>query len=236
MSDHEALGALLDADRWIERVSFQRNHLAEADELEAVESVLRAEAAALRDAQAAAAPARVAYEEASERADRLQRRRRELETALAVSTASSRDLTAMQHELASVIVQSERDDEVALGMLVEVEERDAAIEALREVARANAARRESLRVTVDELRATLDDEIAVLRATRATHASAVSGPLLDRYERARARAGTSGASRVVEGRCDGCRIALAPLDADRVRALADDEFMECPSCGRLLLR
>jgi predicted nucleic acid-binding Zn-ribbon protein len=40
---------------------------------------------------------------------------------------------------------------------------------------------------------------------------------------------------VVEGRCDGCRLALAPLDHDRFKSRALDTFMDCPECGRLLL-
>ncbi len=235
MSDREALGALLDADRWIDRVVFQRAHLPESDQLAALESVLRQQAAALRDEEAAAAAVRSAYEEAATRADQLQRRRRELEVALAVSTVG-RDLAAMQHELESIVAQRERVDDEALARLVELEEREAAIDGLRTDARANVDRRESLRAAVSELGATLDDEIAELRVARTACAASVSASVLARYERAMARAGTSGAARVVEGRCDGCRIALAPLDADRVKALADDEFMECPSCARLLLR
>jgi predicted nucleic acid-binding Zn-ribbon protein len=47
--------------------------------------------------------------------------------------------------------------------------------------------------------------------------------------------GTSGAALVVEGRCDGCRLALSPLDFDRFKAQAPETFMDCPECGRLLL-
>jgi predicted nucleic acid-binding Zn-ribbon protein len=56
-----------------------------------------------------------------------------------------------------------------------------------------------------------------------------------RYDVAMTRAGTSGAAQVVEGRCEGCRLALAPLDYDHFKAQAPDTFMDCPECGRLLL-
>ncbi len=236
MSDLEALGALLDADRWIDRVTSQREHLPEGEALTAVESVLRTQAGAVRDAEAATAPVRAAYDEASTRADRIQRRRRELEAALAASTAGARDLAAIQHELESVVAQCEIADEAALLLLSRLEELEADVDGLKTAAKENVARREELRATVTELRATLDDEVANLRVARSLCAAAVPAPLLDRYERALARVGIAGASRVVDGRCDGCRIALAPLDLDRAKALADGEFMECPSCGRLLLR
>ena len=56
-----------------------------------------------------------------------------------------------------------------------------------------------------------------------------------RYESALARVGTSGAAVVLEGRCDGCRLALSPLDFDRFKAQPPDTFMDCPECGRILL-
>jgi predicted nucleic acid-binding Zn-ribbon protein len=59
--------------------------------------------------------------------------------------------------------------------------------------------------------------------------------LFKRYNAALARVGTSGAANVIEGRCDGCRIALSPLDLDRWKSQAPDAFMDCPECGRLLL-
>ena len=97
------------------------------------------------------------------------------------------------------------------------------------------ARREELRGAVEQLRASLDEEAASLRAARDERAREVSEPLRARYQRAMDRVGTSGASQIVAGRCDGCRIALAPLDLDRAKNLDGDAFMDCPSCGRVLV-
>ena len=66
-------------------------------------------------------------------------------------------------------------------------------------------------------------------------ANAVSPELLARYDAAFARVGTSGAAQVDAGRCDGCRIALSPLDVDRWKGQAEGSLMNCPECGRLLL-
>ena len=235
MTDAEALRSLMEADRWIDRVIAQRDHLPESEELATLEGQLRAEIAAIRGAEEANAPLRASYEAVGARADRLQRRRRELEAALATSTGGARDLSAMQHELESVAAQGDLADDEALELLESIEERDAYVERLRDDIKPKLARREELRGAVEQLRASLDEEAASLRAARDERAREVSEPLRARYQRAMDRVGTSGAAQIVAGRCDGCRIALAPLDLDRAKNLDGDVFMDCPSCGRVLV-
>ena len=235
MTDAEALRALMEADRWIDRVIAQRDHLPESEELTNLEGQLRIEVVAIRDAESVVAPMRAHYEEVAARADRIQRRRRELETALATSTSGARDLAAMQHELESISAQGAEADEEALGILESIEERDAFVERLRRDIKPKLARREELRSTIEQLRSSLDEEVASLRVARDERAHDVPEDLRVRYQRAMDRVGTSGAAQIVTGRCDGCRIALAPLDLDRAKNQDEDSFMECPSCGRILV-
>ena len=235
MTDAEALRALMEADRWIDRVISQRDHLPESEELANLEGQLRIEVVAIRDAESAVAPMRATYEEVAARADRIQRRRRELETALAASTSGARDLAAMQHELESISAQGAEADEEALGLLESIEERDSFVERLRRDIKPKLARREEFRSTIEQLRSSLDEEVASLRVARDERARDVPENLRIRYQRAMDRVGTSGAAQIVTGRCDGCRIALAPLDLDRAKNQDEDSFMDCPSCGRILV-
>jgi predicted nucleic acid-binding Zn-ribbon protein len=231
----EALRALNDADRWIERVIAQREHLPELEELASLEGELRSLLAALHDAQASAEPVRRAYEAAQETARRHLTRASDLEKSLATSTGSARELSAMQHELEQLRerVAAAEDDE--LNLLLELEPLDASIAAVKSRAQPGVARRSELQMSVAQLRATLDDEIAALRESRAQLAHQLEPQWRQRYDAALARVGISGAAYVDAGRCDGCRIALSPLDYDRFRHLAPGVIMDCPECGRLLL-
>ena len=56
MSETDAIRALMEADRWIDRVTSQRNHLPEKDELVAVERDLRASLRAIQETQASLDP------------------------------------------------------------------------------------------------------------------------------------------------------------------------------------
>jgi predicted nucleic acid-binding Zn-ribbon protein len=225
----------MEADRWIDRVSAQKTHLPESVELSALEVELRALLKALNEAQATLTPVRGAYDEAQREGERLRTRAESLDKTLSNSTANARELAALQTELEHVRALLVRSDDLELEYLMAVEPLDEAVSAIKASAQPAVARRSELQVAITELHASLDDELVALRLQRGERAAAVSAPLLARYEAALARVGTSGAAQVVSGHCDGCRIALSPLDLDRWKAQPEGTFMTCPECGRLLL-
>ncbi len=235
MSDTEDLRTLMEADRWIDRVNAQSTHLPELVELSAVENTLRDLVKALQTAQAAQAPVRSAYQEAQREAARLAQRARDLATTLATSTANARELAALQNELQHVRELLGRVEDRELDLLIEVEPLDEAVAGVRARAQPCAERRGVLLAEIGALRATLDEELTSLREARRARAAALRPSLLARYDGALGRVGTSGAAQVLNGRCDGCRIALSPLDVDRWKVQPPDTFMDCPECGRLLL-
>ncbi len=235
MGETESLRALMEADRWIERVGARRAHLAEAGELAALEVELRALLTQLREAEARLAPMKGAYEEVARESSRLRDRARSLDTTLSSSTASARELTALQGELANVRTRLAECEDRELELLVDAEPLQDEVDAVKRKAQPGVARRAELIDVVAQLQASLEDELIALRLARGEKTTDVAPALLNRYETAMAHAGTSGAAQVVEGHCDGCRIALSPLDLDRFRNLAADTFMVCPECGRLLL-
>ena len=235
VSESEALRALMEADRWIDRVSSQRSHLPEISELADVEAEMRSLLKALQDAQAAQTPVRTAYEDASAEAGRLHRRAQDLEKALGASTANARELTALHTELDHVLELLSHVEDRELDLLLEVEPLDETVQAIKAQAQPVVARRAELQGVIVELQASLDEELVALRAARQERASALPGELLARYDSALVRVGASGAAQVDAGRCDGCRIALSPLDLDRWKGQPPGNFMACPECGRLLL-
>jgi predicted nucleic acid-binding Zn-ribbon protein len=235
VNETDNLRALMEADRWIDRVTSQRNHLPEMGELATVEEELRGLLKALNEAQAVLTPVRTAYEDAQRESGRLRTRAEGLDSTLSTSTANARELAALQGELVHVRELLARSEDLELDYLIEVEPLDEVVNAIKAKAQPQVARRTELQGVINELQAGLDDELVSLRSGRLERASALSGELLARYDAAFARVGTSGAAQVDAGRCDGCRIALSPLDVDRWKGQAEGSFMPCPECGRLLL-
>ena len=235
MSETDDLRALMEADRWIDRVNAQKTHLPEMAELAALEVELRGLSKALNEAQATLVPVRAAYELAQGEGERLRARVTNLDMTLSNSTANARELAALQTELQHVRELLEHNDDRELEYLMAFEPLDEAVSAVKATAQPAVARRSELQLEITELQASLEDELVALRMQRKECSEAVTPQLLTRYEAAMARVGTSGASQVVSGRCDGCRIALSPLDVDRWKGQPEGSLMACPECGRLLL-
>jgi len=235
MEHVDALRSLLEADRWCERVRAQRDHLPESAELAEIELQLRALLAALKEAQLVHDPLAAAYASAHEATVTLTTRRDRLQATLDNSTGGARELESITHELASVVKACSDAEDVELTLLLELEPAVERVESIKREAQPLVARRAEVQATIAGLVETLNDELQSLQRDREDRSAVVPEPWRSRYEAAAKRAGGTGAALVDAGRCDGCRIALAPLDIDRFKGSADGALMECPSCGRLLL-
>lgn len=225
----------MEADRWIERVRAQKTHLPELAELTSLEAELRALLAELRAAEAAVAPMKSDYDAVSAESLRLRKRSNDLDGVLSSSTANARELGALQTELTHVRALLGTSEDRELELLLELEPKEAEVDSIKRRAQPGVSRRAELQASIKDLQGSLNEEVTALEATREETARAVPTELRVRYDATAARVGGAGAAQVVDGRCDGCRIALAPLDYDRFKSLPEDTFMDCPECGRMLL-
>lgn len=71
---------------------------------------------------------------------------------------------------------------------------------------------------------------------RQTLVASLPAPLVDLYEKIRARAGGSGAAELRGRRCTGCGIESDPSAYDRYVAAPADEVLRCDECDRILIR
>ncbi len=225
----------MEADRWVERVIAQRNHLPEMAELALLEEELRSLVASLKQAQVDQAPIQKKYSELQDGAEKLRKRSHDIQAKLDSSTANARELSALQTEIEHVRELLSKAEDLELEAFLELEPLDQSVENIKAAAQPKMERRAELQAQIVSLQATLDEEIISLRSSREVCAAQVQSELLKTYEAAHKRVGISGAAQVDNVRCDGCRIELSPLDFDRWKAQPQDTFMACPECGRLLL-
>lgn len=235
MSEADALRELMESDRWIDRVHAQREHLPELGELSELEEQLRTMVRELNELEKQSAPLRASYDEAAASASKLRERARSLQEKLTNATSNARELAALQHEVEQVQEKLSVAEDTEVTLFLELGPLEEAVQALRIDAQPLGQRRSELKSTIDALQASLDEELENLRSQRKERTGALSSSLLQRYETALKRAGVSGAAQIDANRCDGCRIALAPLELDRWRGQALGDFTNCPECGRILL-
>ena len=184
MTDEASLLALMHADRWIDKVRAQREHLVEIAELAEVEADLRSMAVRLGEIEQVRRPARDSFNEAADRAQTLRQRRGDLERRLQSATVPARELTAMHQELEHLakILNEAEDREVEL--LLDLEPLDDVAKEIKGRAQPLAQRRAELQTAIKQLQSSLDDELDHLRLTRRETSGVVSEKLLVRYEAA----------------------------------------------------
>lgn len=162
---------------------------------------------------------------------RADRDRRRLES----GQGSSKDLMGMQHELESLARRQADLEDVELEIMERREEQAGLLGSTE--ARLATARSE-LEVVVaarDARLAELDSARDELASDRQAAATGLPEVMTKVYERLRGRLG-SGAATLAEGRCDGCRMPMAPSEVHTLMQRPADEMLRCPECERILVR
>ena len=228
------LSDLIDADRWIDRLVQQRSHLPESAELAAIEDELRRRVADLKVREGARANGAAALAQSQEHSEPLRHRLATLRATASKVTGGSRDLVALEKEIAHVAADVARYDDQELALMEALEPLEEAVAELKRNTQPLIATRATLTATISELQASIDEEIAAKRSERDAVAAQLSDVVRRAYDEALRRAGVSGGAYVDGNRCDGCRIALSPLDLDRWRQ-GSSAVSACPECGRVLV-
>ncbi|THJ66981.1 DNA-binding protein [Arthrobacter echini] len=150
-------------------------------------------------------------------------------------TGTSKDLTALQHEVASLSRRRSDLEDVELDVMERVETARAARAAIQE--RTNSVRAElrDLEQTRDTELAGIEEQRAQVQAQREELAGTFDAGLLSTYERILARRGV-GAARLFHGKSEGSGMQLSPGDLRDISGAAPDDVVICPDSGVILVR
>ena len=151
-------------------------------------------------------------------------------------SVSPKEMTNLQHELASLgRRQSELEDQ-ELELMERLEAAEAKLAAARSgqaTARADLERAEQLR---DDALADITDGTTRHEAARTEAAAGIPDALLALYERIRTQTGGTGAAMIKARQCQGCRLELYGNELSAVRNADPHEVVRCENCGRILVR
>lgn len=150
-------------------------------------------------------------------------------------TGTSKDLTALQHEVSSLTKRRSDLEDVELDLMERV---DAARTAQAEVQeRVNGVRAElrSLEQARDAELADVEAQRVQVRGQRDELAGTFDAGLLSFYERILARRGV-GAARLFHGKSEGSGMQLSPGDLADISGAAPEDIVLCPDSGCILVR
>ena len=150
-------------------------------------------------------------------------------------TGTSKDLTALQSEVASLGRRRSDLEDIELEVMERVESaRSAHQEAQQNTDSVRERLRELERVRDEEL-ARIDAERAGVQAAREELAGTFEPALLGIYEKTLAKRGV-GAARLFHGRSEGSGMQLSPGDLADIARAAEDDIVFCPDSGCILVR
>lgn len=157
------------------------------------------------------------------------------EARLNSGTGLSKDLVALQSDIASLNKRRSDLEDVELEIL----ER---LDGLRERQAAQQQIVDDIQGSFSGIRAELDAAIAEIvaeekdvRAQRTAFAEGLDAGMLAIYEKTLAKRGV-GAARLFHGKSEGSGMTLSPGDLAEVKAAAEDEIVFCPDSGCILVR
>ncbi len=162
-------------------------------------------------------------------------KRADLAKKLSVSVVP-REAETLQAEIRSVTARKGTLEDSELEVMELLEPIDAS---LAEVATEESSLEERMgwqSEILAEADAAVAAELDSATTRRVEAAAAVSGGLLARYEKMRARFGGVAVARLVKGSCSGCNLSLPSIELERLRAEPPDALTEHEECGRLLCR
>ncbi|WP_327008999.1 C4-type zinc ribbon domain-containing protein [Dactylosporangium sp. NBC_01737] len=169
-------------------------------------------------------------------AEQVRARKDKDQVRLDAGTGPSRELEALQHEIATL---NRRQSELEDAELELMEQRETAQATLDDIA-GRLVETRSVRAAAEQRR---DEALAGLakdeefrRSGRKPLAADLPADLITLYDKIRESSGGIGAAMLRHGRCEGCRLELSGGDKARVKAAAPDEVVRCEECRRILVR
>lgn len=150
-------------------------------------------------------------------------------------TGSSKDLTALQSEVASLTRRRSDLEDIELEVMERVETARAARDDAGKRSESMQARLRELENARDEELAGIDAERAQVQAARDELAASFEPALLAIYEKTLAKRGV-GAARLFHGRSEGSGMELSPGDLADISRAAEDDVVFCPDSGCILVR
>jgi len=231
----EALWELQQVDIALHQLQRRLTKLPEAETFAAAEQRLAEHHAAIATSGKELTDAEAVIDTIEHESEALTSKRNRLEQQLKIVT-EVRQADALNHEIETINAHRDELDDRELEAM---EQQANAEQRLRELAAdedAVVAMRESAAADLAVAKGAGADEEAELTAKYAAARAMLSSEEVALYDAQRARHGGIGIAKLVGVKCDGCHLDLSRAEVDAFKALPPDELVDCPQCGRVLVR
>jgi len=163
------------------------------------------------------------------------RQQRNSERMTSGAIKASKDLEAIEHEIATLKRRQGELEDQELELMERAEQIDADLASVTEQRAVIETQRDEATVVRDAEWSRIDDELVGVNTQRAGLIGELPDDLVALYERV-AATGTPGAAPITQRRCGGCRLEFDGSTLAHLRAADPDEVVRCDSCGTIQIR
>ncbi len=237
MSPFDSLLDVQSHDTTLAQLHHRLSHLPEHDVVVALEQ-------AIADLERSEAPVRAQEAALSKRQAAFEAQLHDVDTKITSAdralfggvVTATRELQALEADLVSLRRRRNELEDLELEVLMEREPIDAQLARGAADLESTLARLAQAREAEVAARAAIETQAHATGAARAQAAATVEAGLLARYEAIRAKNNGIGVARLVGGICGSCRLQLASVELDRIRALSAEALVTCEECSAILVR
>lgn len=162
--------------------------------------------------------------------DKLINLKKQLKTVIA-----PREAEALQREIAMVTTERSALDDRELELMAVVEDAERKKSAFVPVQASAKSVLASATMALSSAKQKIDAEIALLVEQRSAQALVVSQAVLATYEAKRKHRPDGAVCRLTGPTCGSCHLDISQGEINSMRAMAIDEFPECPHCGSFIV-
>jgi uncharacterized protein len=231
----EALWELQQLDTALHQLQRRLTRLPEAETFAAAERQLAEHHAAIAAAGKQMSDAETTIETIEHESETITAKRTRLEQQLKIVT-ETRQADALNHEIETLNAHRDELDDRELEAMEQQSDAERRLGELAANEDAIVAIKESAAAQLEVAKGAGADEEAELTAKYDAARAALTSEEVALYDAQRARHDGIGIAKLVGLRCDGCHLDLSRAEVDAFKALPAGELVDCPQCGRVLVR
>ena len=231
----EALWELQQLDTALHQLQRRLTKLPEASALHDADRRLAEHRASAAAAAKQLSEAETIIETIEQESEVLTAKRKRLEQQLKIVT-ETRQAEALNHEIEVLNAHRDELDDRELEAMDQQGQAEQLLAQLAGAEDAVVAMREAAAAELAVAAGAGAGEEAELVAKYDAARSALTSEEVALYDHQRDRHGGIGIAKLVGLRCDGCHLDLSQGEVDNFKRLPPDEIVDCPQCGRVLIR
>jgi predicted nucleic acid-binding Zn-ribbon protein len=236
VEDQNRLIELQRVDSHIQNLQIKLKNLPEKEQLVAIDKQVAEGEEILKSAEMELGDVEVELKRSEIEVEQVAERIKKDENRLNAGQGSPKELEQMQHEIGTLQKRKSDLEDGELEIMIRFDAAKAKVETLKSNDVGLKKLRVELEARFEAASKLLQDEIESESAKRNAQAPAIDKALLDLYEKVRSATDGIGAALLVGNTCDGCHLAITPVELAKIKALPADDVVRCEECRRILVR